>query len=131
MNYELKNTNTIQKLWEDIYLKKIAKTHPFDRDFIWLKKEDFEKFKIYFTEDYNPLHKGKSYRSNNYFKHLHAVEQGHFIFIHFDHGNYKKFFLLLLIHFFIDVIPYFIFCLVKRKKIGYFYTYLEHFKQIK
>lgn len=111
-----------QQIWQHIFQKKVALSHPFDRDFVWINKHDFVLIEKYFIKEFNPLQIGTSYRSNNYFKHIHAVEQEKYFFVHFDHGNIRKCFPLIIIHFFIDVLPYFIFCLLKRKRFDYFFT---------
>ena len=110
-----------KQLWNYFLTEKIAKTHPFDRDFLWVKKERFEKVKKFFKEECNSLHRGKSYRSNSFFKHIHAVDQGNCFFVHFDCGNHKKFLPLILVHYLADVIPFFAFCLLKRKRPNSFY----------
>jgi len=120
-----------QQIWKYFLSKKVAETFPFGRHFMWVKKEDFMKIRNMFQKEPNAFHKGSSYRAGLCLKHVHAVDQGNYLFIHLDYGNHKKFLPLVLIHFFVDVLPYFILCSLKRKKLNhYFYFPLEN-KQLK
>lgn len=116
-----KKMNT-QQIWDYLYSNKVAISHPFDRDFIWVTKQKFQEIATYFMKEYNPMHKEKSYRSGAYFKHIHAVEKDQYIFVHFDHGNPRKFPPIVILHFFIDVMPYFIFCFLKRVRFDYYFV---------
>jgi hypothetical protein len=116
----IKMTN--QQLWKYILEKKIALAHPFDRDFVWISKRDFEPIKKYFFKERNFIQKGNCYRTRAFFKHIHAVEQEEIIFFHFDFGNHTRFLPLALVHFFADVFPYFVFCLMKRRTMEEFFV---------
>ncbi len=111
-----------KELWNYIIFKKIAQTKPFDRLFLWIKKEDFLEIKKFFICEKNCLHKGKSYRSKNLFRHIHAIDQGEYFFIHKDTGNLARFLPLGLLHFFFDFLPYVFFCFFKRKPMNYFFN---------
>lgn len=114
-----------QQIWNHLYSKRITATHPFDREYVWVDKCDFQEVGRYFFEEYNQLGKmenGKSYRSGACFRHIHAIEREDCVFFHFDHGNPKKCPLLVIVHFIIDVAPYFAFCFFKRVKFDYYIT---------
>jgi hypothetical protein len=91
------------------------KSKIFYKDFIWIRKIDFEKIKANFTPESNFFHSGKSFRSENYFLHIHAVFQNDVVLLHRDFGNITKFFPLGILHLVADVIPFWFFCLIKRK----------------
>ena len=113
---------TENQIWKYTFDRKVDLTHPFDRDLIWIHKKDFKKIAKYFSSEFNLLHqKGKSYRTFSFLRHIHAVEKEDYMFMHFDFGNPSRFLPLALIHFFIDVLPFFAFCLVKRKSPQYFF----------
>ena len=105
---------TNAKLWEYFWNKKIAHTHPLGKDFIWVSKEDFQTVEKYFTKEYNIFYPGISMRSRGYWKHVHAVEQDDCVFVHQDIGNFVRFPLLGIVHFFVDMMPYLIFVCIKR-----------------
>jgi len=112
-----------QELWSYFLDKKVASSHPFDRDFVWIRREDFEPIKTYFIKEINLMHHGQSFRSKAYFSHIHAVDQGEFIFVHPDTGNLVRFLPLGLLHLVVDVIPYFAFALMKRKSFKELFAY--------
>ena len=114
-----------EQIWQYALDKKIAFSHPFDRDFVWIKKNDFNKIKKHFRKEYNFLHPGKSFRTSAYLKHIHAVEQSEYVFIHFDFGNSTRFWPLVVFHFLADVLPYFLFCLIKRKPLNFYFQPLD------
>lgn len=102
------------ELWQYFNEKKVAYSRPFDRDFIWITKTDFEIVQDFFVAEFNILNKGASFRSRAFFLHIHALVQGEYIFIHKDIGNVARFLPLGVIHLFIDVIPYFVLAKIKR-----------------
>jgi hypothetical protein len=103
-----------KELWKYFWDKKVCMSKPFDRDFIWLLKEDFQPVQNNFIKEFNVLHPGNSFRSKGYLAHIHVVVQGDYIFVHKDMGNVARFFPLGLIHFVFDVLPYFIFAGIKK-----------------
>lgn len=108
-----------KELWKYFLEKKVSRVErPFDRDFLWILRKDFEKVKRNFLGEINWVHKGKSLRSRSWFRHIHAVFQGEHVFVHKDFGNKARFLPLGILHLVVDVIPYFFFCLVKRKSFG-------------
>lgn len=97
---------TENKIWSYCLDTKVAFARPFDRDFIWISREDFQQVRGHFVKEMNFLHSGDSFRSNGYLSHIHAVDQGDVVFIHYDTGNLAKFLPLGLVHLVVDVIPY-------------------------
>ena len=102
-----------KELWEYFWNKRVAHTKPFDRDFVWISKKDFEPVAPYFKKEFNILHAGKSLRSPAYIFHIHAIDQGEYVFAHRDIGNIARFFPLGLLHLIFDVIPYVIWTTVR------------------
>ncbi len=115
----MENTIKIKdaELWNYFKSKSVANSHPFDRDSLWVLDTDFQTVKHNLQGEYNILHPGKSFRSNGFFRHIHAVCQGDYVFIHRDTGNMKRFLPLRILHFFLDVLPYILFALFKRKSL--------------
>jgi hypothetical protein len=97
---------------EEIYLrlqsKSIERSHFFGRALCVVTFEDFIEYKQYFKESTNILNLKENFRTDNYFKHIHAVKTNDYIEFHYDYGNPDKHFLLVLVHGVIDVIPYFL-----------------------
>ena len=104
---------TEKELWRYFWDKKIAHAKPFDRDFVWVTKKDFESITQYFRKEFNILHAGKSMRSRAYIFHIHAIDQGEYVFAHRDIGNVARFFPLGILHLVFDVIPYFVWTTIK------------------
>lgn len=87
------------------------------KEFIIISPKKFQKFKKYFKNGKNIFHKKYlSYRTDGWFKHLHAKVYKNKVDIHYDHGNLDKCILLWIIHFFVDYIPYQIFLIKKNIK---------------
>ena len=108
-----------EEIFRDLKSKKLSIDYFFTRELITIKTSDFLEYKEYFSSSIiiTGLWKTqKDYRSNNCFKHIHAVVEGENTQIHFDHGNYLKNTMLVVPHFFIDVIPYGIWHLFILKK---------------
>lgn len=104
---------TEKQLWEYFSAKKVAFAKPFDRDFVWIRKADFQSVKESFVKEFNFMHRGDSFRSRGLISHIHAVDQEDYMFVHPDMGNLARFLPLGLIHLFLDVIPYLAFALIK------------------
>jgi hypothetical protein len=105
---------TEKELWSYFSEHKVSSARPFDRDFIWVKKEDFQRVRQNFVKEFNFIHSGESFRSMGLISHIHAVDQGDVVLVHFDIGNVARFFPTSLIHLFADVIPYYVFAWFKR-----------------
>jgi hypothetical protein len=106
------------ELWDYLVEHHATLAKPFDRDFIWITKADFQPIKSHFSKEFNPFHEEESLRSSGYLSHIHILDQGDYIFAHKDMGNLRRFFPLGLLHFFLDVLPYTAFALIKRKSLA-------------
>ena len=96
-----------KELWTYCWERKVFHTKPFDRDFIWVHARDFEPLEKYFVPEYNIFHGwGKSMRTRSLLRHIQAVKQGDYVFLHKDTGNVARFLPLGIIHLFADVLPY-------------------------
>jgi hypothetical protein len=105
---------TEKEIWKYVLDKKVASRKILGKDHFWILKKDFEAVKNNFAREFNPFNPGRSLRSREYFLHIHAIEQGDYVFVHKDLGNVARFFPLGLIHLFVNVIPFFIYILIKR-----------------
>ena len=94
------------ELWQYFARNGVSKSRSLGRDFLWVRKVDFEPIREHFTEEYNIFHEGRSMRSRSLFSHTHAVEIGDYVCIHKDFGNLARFLPLGLLHLFFDVIPF-------------------------
>jgi hypothetical protein len=107
-----------KELWNWFWEHKISASKPLDRYFVWVKKSDFETVKKFFrTEPYNLFHSTGSYRTKEFFMHIHAIEEGGVVCIHHDFGNWTRFWPLIIVHFFSDVLFYLIYCYFKGVKV--------------
>ncbi len=100
----------LKELWNYFWQRKISSSKPLDRYFVWVKKEDFEKVKSFFRPEYNLFHSTGSYRTKQFFLHIHAIDEGNIVCIHHDFGNWTRFWPLIIVHFFSDVFFYLIYC---------------------
>lgn len=107
-----------EKIFSELRYKKIGLNKFFDRELIKIKTKDFLEYKEYFLGPVNIINisNQKNYRSNRFYKHIHAIVGKDVTEIHFDYGNIFKCSLLGLVHFLKDVIPYFLWHLIKWKK---------------
>lgn len=85
------------------------------KDFIVISTKHFDKYLTCFGK---PLKLGSklNFRSTHFMKHIHAVRDIETTEIHIDNGNMYKFFPLGLLHLFIDVIPYFYWMVINKRK---------------
>lgn len=103
-------------LFEQLKQKKLWQSNFFSRDLVVIRKKDFDAYKEYFINSKNILNNLSNYRSNHYFRHIHAIDFGEYVQIHMDNGNMSKFLLFAIPHFFFDMIPYFTYHLINFKK---------------
>lgn len=102
----------------------VRREHPFDRDHYWISKEAFESIKSQFKSEVNWIHQGKSYRSKHVMRHVHAIDQGAFVFVHRDNINptrHLALFPLLPVHICVDLVPFLVYCVIKRKNPRYYW----------
>lgn len=94
-------------LYDILNNKSLKKRLVFGKEFILINKKDFVEYKKYLD---GPLKIGgkNNYRTKNIFKHIHFVEGEKTVSLHYDHGNVWRFFPLGIVHFFVDVVPYFL-----------------------
>jgi len=88
----------------------------FGRELILVYKRDFDKKKRLFEPVSSFTNNLKNYRTRRFFKHLHAIEDGKYVELHYDYGNWNVNVLGFLIHLISDVIPYFAYHFITRKK---------------
>ena len=112
-----------KELWAYARAKQIYCAHPFDRDFVWMRRDDFERVKSNFVGEYNIFHTGNSFRSCGLLLHIHAVVHGDYVSFHRDCGNIARFFPLGLIHLFVDILPYQFIEKVLRRPVRELYGY--------
>jgi len=108
-----------EELWKYFLDKKVSYKRHYGRDFLWILKEDFMPMEKYFKKEFNLFHpKEKSFRSEGYFSHIHALYRGDYVFIHKDMGNVARFLPLGILHIFFDLIPLLFFIIINRKEIS-------------
>lgn len=109
---------TEQQLWKFFWDKKIAFRRPFNKYMLYVRPQDFESVKNLFRQEYNLFHSGKNYRSQEYFRNIHAVDKGKYFCLHEDFGNWHKLFPLgAILHLFADVLPFELIHLLRGVKV--------------
>jgi len=101
----------------------------FGRHLFVVKVSDFSAFRQCFDEVPDILNDKINFRTRNAFKHIHAIQSGSLVQLHYDFGNPRVSPFMAIPHFFIDVIPFFAYGLVTLSnpyKIGF--TELAHFQ---
>lgn len=111
-----------KELWNYFLDRSVCTSHTLRHTLVWVKKDDFDSVKDSFTQEFNILHDGPSYRSRGYFLHIHCVVQDDHVLVHRDIANVARFLPLGIIHFFFDVLPYVILARVKRVSFQSFFT---------
>ena len=102
-------------IFNSLKVKSLKVKKIFRKEFMLIELNSFIPYKKYFSTGIK-IGTKINYRSDRYIKHIHAIKYDDKIEIHFDYGNLYKFLPLGLIHFFYDVIPYFLWHLIKLKK---------------
>jgi hypothetical protein len=95
--------------------KAIRTNYFFGRELILISKANFNRQKKWFVYSLS-LNGHKNYRTQRFFKHIHAVEGKRYVEVHYDSGNSEMNIFLILIHLLFDVFPYFLYHFIKRKK---------------
>ena len=105
-----------KNIYSELREKSIRSSQFFGRKLYIVSASDFEAYRPYFVETVNLLNDKKNYRTKDKFKHIHAVQTGSLIEFHYDFGNLYVSPLMIIPHFFLDAIPYFLYHLVTLKK---------------
>lgn len=105
----------VEIIYNKLKEQQIEKEYFFNRELILITYKDFKKYEKEFTK---PVKIGTklNYRTNHTFKHIHAIQNKHYVQFHYDYGNLYQNILMSIPHFFIDVIPYYFWFLIKLKK---------------
>jgi len=107
------------KLWQQLKNESYSQVRLMgSRSSFLLSKNDFEKYKSHFIYSGGFL-RGGGFRTKETLKHIHAKMYEKCVELHIDYGNVAKMPFLCLIHFFTDVMPYIIFCLIKYKRFSF------------
>ena len=98
------------EIWEFVCAHKVA-SRKIWREFVQLKKEDFEVIKPYLKKTIHPLNLYKAnYRSTHLWRHFHATENEGVFEIHWDFANPSRHLWLTGIpHLLCESIPYLLF----------------------
>jgi len=111
--------NNIDNIWNQLKDKCFSEVRLMgSRSSILISKDKFKKFKDNFIYQGGVL-KGTGMRTPQLLKHIHAKEYGDNVEVHIDYGNACRVRLFAIIHFFMDVIPYIVYCLYKYRKISF------------
>lgn len=111
-----------KELWNYFLDRQVYLSRPLRRKQVWVKREDFEAVKPYFTKEFNIFHPDRSFRSRGYFLHVQCIEQGEFVLAHRDMANHSRFFPLVVFHFVLDVAPYLLLAWYKRVSFSSLFT---------
>lgn len=103
-------------IYQSLEKKAVRRSHFFGRSLVVVRKEDFNHYQDYFNESPNIFNIKKNYRTRDWLQHIHAVETGSLIEFHYDFGNVDKSIILGGVHLLLDVVPYFFWFLIRRKK---------------
>jgi len=98
---------TTDELWHYFEKNQIASSHPLDRTFIWIRRDDFTPIAAEFIKDLNLFHPGINLRSKEPWRHLHVIMQDDVVHAHLDTGNVAHSLVRYgLVHLWYDVVPY-------------------------
>ncbi len=92
--------------------------------------KDFEKIKKFFKPTKTLFYKQENWRSIHRFFHWHAVKFDEFVELHCEFGNFNSGYFLGIIHFFVDVIAYVLWCLLRYGR-PYHKRNFDHLRTIK
>ena len=111
--------NPTKKRQEEIYCffrkKSIRINYFFGRELILISGKTFKKQEKGFVRT-SGINGKINYRTKRPFKHIHAFKSGRYVEAHYDYGNPNLCFILFPVHLIADVIPYFVWHLIKGKK---------------
>lgn len=105
----------MQKTWDFIVRQQTASVWEL-RDFFAIRKSDFQQVRQSFDRSKGFVTFGRHYRTRECWLHIHAVDCGDFVMCHRDFGNPDRSIWLVIPHFFFDVLPYLVYCLITLKK---------------
>jgi hypothetical protein len=100
-------------LYNKINEEAIEKSDLFGKEILIIPTKKFSKYKKYFFKCFSVISLKNNYRTNRFFKHIHATEGKNNVEMHYDYGNFGISILLgEPIHFFMDFIPFFTYKIV-------------------
>ena len=106
----------VDELFNELRKKEVAINTMFDNwHFVVIPNEHFFVFREHFGKEVK-IGSMSNFRSKHLIRHIHAVQGDTTTEIHIDHGNMYKNPILGIIHLFINVIPYFAWHLIHKKK---------------
>jgi hypothetical protein len=108
----------VRELYKALCCRSKRRAGFFGRHIYFLAKDDFGVFEKYFTRSRNILNRHVNLRSKHHFRHIHAIHIDGWISFHVDYANPDKNFGLALVHLCLDVIPYFLYCVVTFKRLS-------------
>jgi hypothetical protein len=119
-----------QELSQFINHKKVYSYRKFYKHEV-LHEKDFEKIKQFFEPTTTIFHLWRpTWRSGERLRHWHAVKYDEFVELHCDFGNINKTYWFGFFHFFVDVLGYSIWCLLRHGKPWHKRDF-SHLKKIK
>ncbi len=111
---------TLPSLWLQLVKHEWRRSYFFGRPIVTISHTTFEEYKSEFIPHYSIFNNLQNFRSRHAWRHIHAIVYPEYVQIHIDHGNPNNSWLYYVPHLFLDVVPYFTFCLSWRKKPYYF-----------
>ncbi len=103
----------IDDIYQKLAEKSIHRSHFFGRSLHAVLAEDFAAVKAYFAPSYNLLNNKQNFRTKNPFRHIHAIQIDEVIEFHYDYGNPDKGVLFVIFHVVLDVVPYYLYFLLR------------------
>ena len=81
-----------------------------------MAEKDFQQIQDFFEPTKTVFFRGENWRSTHRLWHWHALKIDNYIELHLDRGNIDKSLLFGFPHFFFDVCPYVLFCMVRYRR---------------
>lgn len=121
----------VDDLFAELCAHRIDSYRDYLKEFVFIRKIDFERFREFFQPSKNILNNDAHYRSKHALRHVHAHEHKDVVNVHIDVGNTDRNILLGLIHLLCDILPYELYCLCNYGKLnsGGRYTELDDLKK--
>jgi len=109
---------TARQLYRQIIAYELKRNYVFGKAYISIPESDFVQFEPYFTkQSLVAWNNFENLRSKHGYLHIHVIRQNlGEVSVHLDRCNPNTHWLLNIPHGFIDVAPYFIWCLITWQK---------------
>ncbi|TSD05309.1 MAG: hypothetical protein Greene07147_630 [Parcubacteria group bacterium Greene0714_7] len=103
-------------VYRELKTRSIGASRIFHRELLIVDSTVFDEYEVHFVKVFHALNRKTNYRTPGTFRHIHAIKSGSLVEIHYDFGNLNKFFVMAVPHFFLDMVPYFLYHLITFRK---------------